>query len=214
MDSVYLQTIRLLMDTNGFRFEWVLPPRTKSRDTCRPWPALTGTMSGPKISLLHNWSSDESYLELATFQNYLLDEIHNQGTHDGLGGQVPQIRRQQNDTALPVGAQFLLLGEFVRILQQWSRQQCLPEHDVCPGPDQGIGSRRSLDFLYDLCDTVLKGLNWPITDGTDIEADKNFMGSVKSTIKAAFKAQNRTLVGFGVKCPRPRVPRDNQHDRF
>ena len=193
------------MDTNGLWFEWIYTsPNQNPSGNLPVLGANVGTMQGTNI-IAFNWNVGQkaSYDAGNAFQNAIFwTNSSNQGSPMTIFGKDANPSAK-NDTAYPAELNF-----FFSVNLSGSFSNGPGNSFTCPNmmfaQSQTKGSLKAvLDFLYDLGDTVLKGVELADTDGTDIEADKNFMGSVKSTIKAAFKLGTEHWWVFGVNAQTP-----------
>ena len=190
------------LNTNGLWFEWVYTTPGQNPNSHLPTigsGADKGTMGGPNI-IAYNWVVGQKASTDAgnAFQNAIFwTNSSNQGSPLTIFGKDANPSAK-NDTAYPADLNF-----FFSVNLSGSFNTNPSNSFSCPNmmfaQSQTKASLKAVfDFLYDLTETALSGIELADTDGTDIEADKGFMGNVKSTVKAAFNLATEHWWVFGV----------------
>ena len=188
------------MDTNGLWFEWVYTTPGQNPDSNLPvLGANVGTMQGTNI-IAYNWNVGQKASSDAgnAFQNAIFwTNNGNQGSPLTIFGKDANPSAK-NDTAYPNELNF-----FFSVNLSGSFSNGPSNSFTCPNmmfaQSQTKASLKAVfDFLYDLTQTALSAVDLADTDGTDIEADKNFMGNIKKLAKSAFNLGTEHWWVFGV----------------
>ena len=190
------------MDTNGLGFEWVFTSKDQNPGGHLPTlgsGADKGTMSGPNI-IAYNWVVGQKATPETgnAFQNAIFwTNNGNQGSPLTIFGKDANPSAK-NDTAYPSDLNF-----FFSVNLSGSFSNGPGNTFYCPNmmfaQSQTKASVKAVfDFLYNLTETALSGIELADTDGADIEADKSFMGNIKNLTKSAFNLGTEHWWVFGV----------------
>ncbi len=194
------------LDTSGLPYRWTYWPTTPlNQNPTGNVPqfgsgADQGTLSGSNI-VAFNWDVGQKASTAAgtAFQNALFWANNNSSpsplTVFGSGADPSS----KTNTSYPQDLNFFFSVNLSGVFGTASNPKGFSCQNMMFGQSQTKASLSAIfDFLYQLGDTALDGVELAGTDGTDIQADWDFMGNVKSLAKAAKALGTEHWWVFGV----------------